>query len=84
MSGFSIELPDSPIITPNDRSHWTERAECARVWRHAAAVLARKEGTPLDRAKIALDYWPPDRRRRDTDRNQLVVKWCIEIAEHTA
>lgn len=76
---WQIELPDSPMISPNSRTHWSKRSECAQVWRTAARLLARQARIPtLERVTIGLDHWPKDRRRRDPDRNSLVIKWCID------
>lgn len=76
---WGIELPDSPMISPNSRAHWSKRAECAQVWRTAARLLAKQAQIPtLERVAVALDHWPKDRRRRDPDRNSLVLKWCLD------
>lgn len=76
---WGLDLPDSEIITPNSRAHWSKRAGCAQVWRTATRLLAREARIPqLERATIGLDHWPRDRRRRDPDRNSLVAKWCID------
>ena len=76
---WGIDLPDSPIITPNGREHWSRRSECAQVWRSAARLLAKQAHIPsLERVAVALDHWPKDRRRRDPDRNSLVLKWCLD------
>lgn len=76
---WQLELPDSPIITPNSRAHWSKRAHCAAIWRNATSVLACKTQVPeLDRVAVVLEHWPRDRRRRDPDRNSLVAKWCLD------
>lgn len=74
-----LDLPDSPILTPNDRAHWSRRSECALVWRTAARLLAREARIPhLERVAVRLEHWPKDRRRKDPDRNSLVAKWCLD------
>lgn len=80
MRRWTLELPDAPYITPNQRGHWTARARLNRGWRHAAHMLARSEGIPpLPRIHVALTMQPKDRRRRDPD-NLVpgVLKPCID------
>lgn len=76
---WQLELPDAPIVTPNSRTHWRRRQERAKVWRTAAAELARNLEVPrLDRIRIALDHWRGDARLCDPDRNAFVVKWVLD------
>ena len=76
---WQIDLPDAEMISPNSRSHWTKRAKCAEQWRTATRLIAISTGIPtLERVTVALDHWPKDKRRRDPDRNSLVLKWCLD------
>lgn len=75
-----LDLPNSPYVTPNSRHHWSVRSRKNRVWRSATALLARQARIPaLDRIEVRLDYWPPDRRRRDADNLVSgVLKPCVD------
>lgn len=79
---WHIDLPDQEILSPNDRSHWSKRAACAKSWRLATyAVCGRVFADlvgDLDRVAVTLTHWPADKRRRDPDRNSLVLKWCLD------
>lgn len=76
---YGLDLPDSPLISPNDRAHWSKRAECAQVWRTASRLLAKQARIPrMDRISVSLDHWPKTKRRQDTDRISLVAKWCVD------
>jgi crossover junction endodeoxyribonuclease RusA len=74
-----LDLPDEPYPTPNRSDHWAKKAGMARAWRHNTAILARHVLVPrCDKVHVTLDYWPPDRRRRDADNLLLVLKHCID------
>ena len=79
MKAYGLELPDSPIVTANSRSHWSHRAECAQVWRTATRLLAKQARIPhMERVSVSLDHWPKTKRRQDTDRISMVAKWCLD------
>lgn len=70
MSGdeWVLDLPPAPYLTPNSRTHWSKRSAAAKVWRHAAwATALQAKIPPQDFIIVRLEYWPPDRRRRDPD-----------------
>lgn len=74
-----LDLPDQPYPTPNRNDHWAKKAEMARGWRHDTALLAREARIPrCDKVHVTLQFWPPDRRRRDADNLLLVLKHCID------
>lgn len=66
---WTIALPPgTPLLSLNDRHHWTVRGKRAKALREAAWALARQQRIPaLERASIIVEYRPPDRRRRDHD-----------------
>jgi crossover junction endodeoxyribonuclease RusA len=64
----TIELPSLPLLSLNDRAHWTIRNGRAQVLKKAAWLMALKAKAPhLQRAEITVEYQPPDKRRRDPD-----------------
>ena len=68
-----IVLPwPSRDLHPNSRGHWSKRARAAKSARETAHLLAIEAG--WHRAEWAdgdlfvwIDFYPPDRRHRDTD-----------------
>lgn len=67
---FTIEFPAGMrLLSANDRYHWAERGRIIRDIRKAAWALARQAGIPqLERARIVVEYQPPQTtRRRDGD-----------------
>lgn len=59
-------------LHPNARTHWRAKAQHTRDARNDAFILARKAGwhmlkLPDGRIHLWLDFYPPDRRRRDDD-----------------
>lgn len=74
-----LDLPDQPYPSLNGREHWSVKNRKAQAWRTATRLLAREAKVPaLDAIVVRLDYWPPDRRRRDRDNLMAVVKHCID------
>ena len=65
-----IELPWPPKeLSPNARVHWSKKSKAAKKYRAACHVLCLQAGVkaPVGRAFLALEFVPPDRRRRDDD-----------------
>lgn len=77
-----VVLPWPPrALSPNSRSHWSERSREAKRYRWACMVQAKKvinqEGWPLAAMRdhiaagghlhLFLDFHPPNGRRRDDD-----------------
>lgn len=65
-----IELPWPPaVLSPNARAHWATRSKAAKAYRQACYLLTRQSGivAPAGRVLLALEFVPPDRRRRDDD-----------------
>ena len=60
-------------LHPNARqNHWGKRARATKAARMEAFVLAKKAGfhlakLPAGRLHLWIDFYPPDRRRRDDD-----------------
>lgn len=59
-------------LHPNARVHWAERMRVVRAARREAGVLAIQAGwqamsLPPGRLHLWLDFYPPNRRRRDDD-----------------
>ena len=66
-----VTLPWPPtILHPNKRPHWATLAEAKGRYRFACAMLAKQAGIRFAadaRLHVALEFVPPDRRRRDLD-----------------
>lgn len=63
---WTLPLITGPRLTANDRPHWAKRASVTRTWRTLAWAEAKRARIPaLDRARIVIEWMPPDRRRRD-------------------
>lgn len=68
-----LRLPwPSRDLHPNARVHWAKRAKAARKARADAAITAKAAGWhrrkwPDGRLHLWIDFYPPDRRRRDDD-----------------
>lgn len=62
----------SRILHPNWRGHWATKARATKDARHTADVLALDAGwqrlnLPEGRLHLWLDFYAPDKRRRDDD-----------------
>lgn len=68
-----LELPwPDRKLHPNARTHWRAKARATRLARGDAFIFARAAGwhtfpLPEGRLHLWLDFYPPDRRRRDDD-----------------
>lgn len=63
-------LPWPPkALSPNARTHWATKSRAAKAYRQACFLLCRAAGLPVPsgRALLAIEFVPPDRRRRDDD-----------------
>lgn len=60
------------VLHPNARPHWSVKAKAAKAARATAYALALQAGAmrmqwPDGRLHLWIDFYPPDRRRRDDD-----------------
>ncbi|WP_312669708.1 RusA family crossover junction endodeoxyribonuclease [Stutzerimonas nitrititolerans] len=66
-----IVLPWPPKeLSPNARVHWAKKSKAAKQYRAECFLLTKKAGiaAPLaDEILFALEFVPPDRRKRDDD-----------------
>lgn len=65
-----LMLPWPPReLSPNARVHWAKRSRAAKKYRAGCGMLARAAGLkmPSERAILAIEFIPPDRRHRDDD-----------------
>jgi crossover junction endodeoxyribonuclease RusA len=67
-----------PLMSMNDRKHWSQRARLTRQMRETTRLLARGLPTELAHIEICLHYRPRDNRRRDTDNLMPVLKACAD------
>jgi len=71
---LTLPWPDR-VLHPNARPHWRVLAQARKVARASACVLARAAGfdrewaksLPEGRLHLWIDFYPPDKRRRDDD-----------------
>lgn len=74
-----LDLPAGEYWSLNDRSHWSAKGATVAVWREAACRLAQEQKIPrCNRIRVRLEYWPPDRRRRDPDNLLGVLKPVVD------
>ena len=71
MNELVLPWPDRRL-SPNARTHWRSLASVKRAARHLAAALAIQSRwnhveLPDGRLHLWMDFYPPDRRRRDDD-----------------
>ena len=66
---YTIALPPGlKLLSLNGREHWTERGRRTKALKNAAWAVARQAKIPrLERVSVAVEYQPPDRRRRDAE-----------------
>ena len=69
-----VTLPWPPSeLSPNSRKHWRTKAKVAREYRRACYYAAKEAGLDLmelpdaGRIHLWLDFYPPNRIRRDDD-----------------
>jgi len=73
-----ITLPwPSPILSPNSRAHWRQKAKATATYRRDCTIIAQGAGArQLQWAGMAvsLRFCPPDRRARDLDNMLAAMK----------
>jgi len=67
----TLPWPDR-LLHPNARTHWGRKAGATKAAREMAMALALQAGwrralVPEGRLDLWVDFYPPDRRRRDDD-----------------
>ncbi|KEZ72806.1 endodeoxyribonuclease RusA [Pseudomonas syringae pv. syringae FF5] len=65
-----LMLPWPPkVLSPNARTHWATKSRAAKLYRNTCYLLCLQAALPVPagRALLALEFIPPDRRRRDDD-----------------
>ena len=83
MSGLILSWPPA-ALSPNGRTHWAKKAKAAKTYRTEAWALAKaaKLIAPDGPLGLAIEFYPPDARRRDLDNMLASVKHAIDgIAE---
>lgn len=72
-AGLRVVCPWPPVVlSPNARVHWSKRSRAAKAYRQEcwALALAAKlhlVALPAGPIRLQLDFFPPDRARRDDD-----------------
>ena len=69
---MKIELPwPSRVLHPNSRPHWAQLAKAKKAAREAAYWSVKASGLvhsfPDGPLHLWIDFYPPDRRKRDDD-----------------
>ncbi len=88
MTTWTIELPGppAPMLTMNQRLHWTVQRARARAWRHAAHIHTLNAirdpnnpiTAPLPPCWITVTLPVADRRRRDPSNYMLTTKHIVD------
>ena len=72
---WTLTIVDAPLMTMNERLHWSVRARRARELRQTAAWIARSHRIPpLERVRVEVAITPLTNRRRDADNYVPVLK----------
>lgn len=74
-------------LSPNARGHWSKKASAAKKYRSDCRLLAMAQGCralAADRLTVEITFYPPDKRRRDTDNMLASLKSGLDgIADAT-
>jgi crossover junction endodeoxyribonuclease RusA len=75
---WRIKLPwERPPLSLNDRLNWRPERKLKIEIREAAHWLAKANKIPpLERVRVTLEWWVPDRRVRDED-NPIATYKCL-------
>jgi len=65
---FDLPWPNKDL-SPNARVHWSRKSRVTKAYRSTCHILCRASGikAPAGRLLVALEFIPPDKRRRDLD-----------------
>ena len=78
----SVTLPfPAAVLSPNSRRHWTVKARAAAKARRDACHLCQYAGIralPWMAMHVAIEFCPPDNRRRDTDNKLSSCKSALD------
>lgn len=67
-----LVLPWPPrVLSPNARVHWSVKSKAAKLYRSQCYWICKQSGLVAPetdgRLHLWIDFYPPDRRRRDDD-----------------
>ena len=80
MKGVVLPWP-SPVLSPNSRAHWATKAKAAAKARRDATIACQAAGIralPWAAMHVAIEFCPPDNRRRDTDNMLASIKSALD------
>lgn len=83
--GYIVIPTDELALSLNSRAHWSRRAEANRSLREVAYFKAKEAELPrLRRGAVVVEFYLPDRRRRDLDNLLAACKPAIDglVAAH--
>lgn len=88
MKELLVRLPWPPSsLSPNARGHWSVKARAAKKYRGDCRILCQAHGAralPVDALHVEVTFYPPDRRRRDSDNLMASCKACFDgVADAT-
>lgn len=75
-----IELPwPDKILFPNKTKHWAAHNKAKQYYKSTCAYLAHEQGVwqlkrGVKNTPIKIDFYPPDKRRRDLDNMLAAMK----------
>lgn len=64
-------------LNPNARVHWAKKASVVKGYRAECYILTKQSGVELpktDKLHLIVDFYQPDKRRRDQDNMQASMK----------
>ena len=81
-----IELPFPPAtLNPNHKPHWAVKARAFKTYKFQCfAILSQHRDELRGRAVFALEFCPPDARRRDVDNATAAFKAGIDALSEVA
>ena len=65
-----LMLPWPPsVLNPNCKSHWSQKAKAARIYRNQCYALANRSTLIASEKgnRFIVIFYPPDKRKRDDD-----------------
>jgi crossover junction endodeoxyribonuclease RusA len=80
MTDLRVTLPwPDRKLSPNARVHWAQKSKAVKTYRRTArlltlSALSKTPERPQGAVDIDLAFYPPDRRRRDSDNLQASLK----------
>lgn len=83
MSEHQVTLPWPPKeLNPNRKTHWGTKSKIARKYRSNCFWICHAEGLKAPKTDgkvhVLIDFYPPDKRRRDQDNAIASIKQLLD------